>query len=206
MGFFSEIGDFLENPLGYAGESLGKFNQDASKESWDYQTRHSYTNTVYDLRQAGLNPMLAYNNGANSANVSQASVSQLPNFIASAQALANLSKTKAETDLASASAKETEANASVAEGVADYYRNTPGAYATRVQNQDSPKSVTQAVSTIGQKAYNAVRSPQGQQVVKALTGANTSDAKGLATTLNQLGGMIKRWFTGGNGKTTIKTY
>lgn len=206
MGFFGEIQDFIDNPLDYTGNALGKLNHLASKESWDYQTRHAYQNTVYDLRQAGLNPIMAYGNGANSASVSQASVSQLPNFVATAQQFANLDKTMAEADLASASAKETEANASVAEGVADYYRNTPGAYATRVQNQDSPKSIPQALGIGAQKAYNAVRSPQGQAVVKAITGQNTASAQGMASTLNRLGSMIKGWFTGGNGRTTIKTY
>lgn len=70
MGFFSEIGDFLHNPVDYVGDAFGDFSQEATKDSWNYQTSNAYQNTVKDMRNAGLNPMLAYLNGSNSASVS----------------------------------------------------------------------------------------------------------------------------------------
>lgn len=203
MGLFGELQDFADNPLNYFGSAIGKLNHLATKESWDYQTRNAYQNTVYDLRQAGLNPMMAFGNGANSASVSQASTSQLPNVIASAQQVAGLDKTMAEAKLASASARQTAANASVAEKVADYYDKTPDAIANKVQTADAPKTTVQGISNLGQKFINAVRSPQGKQVVDTIVGSSSGSAKEFAGKLNKLGGMIRGLFTGTPGSGSI---
>ena len=75
MGVFGEIWDALRNPIDYVGEKLGDINYDAQKRI----QQNAYQNTVYDLKKAGLNPMLAYMNGSNGASTSAASLGDVIN-------------------------------------------------------------------------------------------------------------------------------
>lgn len=187
MGFFSEIGDFLKNPLDYLGEQLGEQNAQAVRD----QQRNQYQNTVYDLRQAGLNPSLAYMNGANSSG-SQSSIDQIGNPINTALSVAQLGKTMSDSALASASARDMDAKASVNEKIADFYDKNPSEIGNKVRNENSPRNLVQAVS-------NGIRTitstPQGKKAVQGVISPSSNSAKDASEKLNKLGSTIRNFFS-----------
>lgn len=190
MGVFGEIWDALRNPIDYAGEKLGDINYESQKRI----QQNAYQNTVFDLKKAGLNPMLAYMNGAN-AGGSQADIGQLGNPFNTALSVAQLEKTMADASLASASAKDMNAKAYVSEKIADVYKNDPKQALNRVNKENSPTTMVQGASTLLKGVADAARSPQGKGVIKALSLNTAQSAKEVSTRLNNLGRMIRGWAT-----------
>lgn len=167
MGLFGEIGDALSNPLEYVGTALGKFNHLATKESWDYQTQNMYQNTVKDLRSAGLNPIMAYQNGPNTASVSQASVGQLGDAINSALSLSQIQKNKADAELASNTARDMGAKADLEEAVNQQILKNPGDVRLMASGKVAPKSTAHAV-TAGIKELSNELGPEVGKVVSGI--------------------------------------
>lgn len=207
MGLFGEIGDALHNPLDYAGNALGRFNHLATKESWDYQTQNMYQNTVKDLRAAGLNPIMAYQNGPNTASVSQASVGQLGDAINSALSLSQIQKNKADAELASNTARDMGAKADLEEAVNQQILKNPGDVRLMASGKVAPKSTAHAVTAGIKELSNEL----GPEVGKAVSGiANSAKDtyerwsqgfEGVKKFVDNGIKSVKSWFNG-SGSTT----
>jgi hypothetical protein len=112
MGFFDNFGgDIISGGLGFIGGILG--NNSASKEASlnrDFQermARNAYQYAVEDLRKAGLNPALAYQQGG--ASTPSGSTANVKNPFDSAMAMIQLQKMRQEVNTAKAQEKLTKA-------------------------------------------------------------------------------------------------
>lgn len=114
-------GGLISGLFGSSGQSsANRTNIQLGREQMAFQERMSntaYQRAVKDMQEAGLNPMLAYSQGGASApvgsmprveNTASAGMSSAAQGAGIASALTQLLKTKADTDLVKAQAKQVE--------------------------------------------------------------------------------------------------
>lgn len=147
----------------YLDRKIQNRTAELNRELWNYQMSNAYQLTTEDMRKAGINPLVAFSQGATSASghassPSGYSGSKQSNWMPSQSLVAakqlsqldsQIGKINAERDLISAQLDSAKAKASMDQAVAKVWSDNPWIARAQVANTLSPKSFAHIVSMLG---------------------------------------------------------
>lgn len=164
----------------YMDRKIQNRTAELNRQLWEYQMNNAYQLTVDDMRKAGLNPIMAFGQGATSASghasgASGYSGSKQSNWMPSQSLVASkqlsqmdsqIGKTNAEKDLLFAQLESAKAQASIDKAVAKVWSKNPWVARAQVANTIAPKSFAQIVSMLGGFGTLEVSNARGQRDVE----------------------------------------
>lgn len=147
--------------LNYLGQhKANKASRRLAREQMAFQERMSstaYQRSMEDMRNAGLNPILAYKQGGASSPVG-ASIQQQNEFAGAGQVAADIARQRSEINLNSARAQLTRAEIPAKEAEADFYRSL---YGTGAKYAEKSLQSAKGLGAAGKGAMNIFRFLKG---------------------------------------------